>query len=155
MSDLGEWDEDEVDVDPETGEILDVLDQDAPDPGPPPLYYGSVDEFVREMIVPVFRRKIGDRSDFRWDADWWRHPEALIRLEALWRAWEHLRLDPATGMSVWLRDHLDHHLPILLSQEGPFGKAKDTSEHGDPLPYNPPPEGLFTDVREAAFPDGQ
>lgn len=67
--------------------------------------------------------------------------------EALWRAWEHLRLDPATGMSVWLRDHADHHLGVLFSEHGPFAKATDESSHGTPLPYTPPPEGLFPDVR--------
>jgi hypothetical protein len=50
-------------------------------------------------------------------------------LEALWRSWEHLRLDPATGVSVWLRDHLDHHMGVLLDADGPFkgctrGKAQ-------------------------------
>ncbi len=121
MSGIGEWDDD-------TG---------------PELYFASVDEFVREMIVPIFRRKVGDRSPFRWSAEWWRHPEAVLRLEALWRAWEHLRLDAATGMSVWLRDHADHHLPILFFDYGPFGRSEDTSAHGDLLPYEPPPEGLF------------
>lgn len=28
-------------------------------------------------------------------------------MEALWRAWEHLRLDGATGISVWFKDHAE------------------------------------------------
>lgn len=32
---------------------------------------------------------------------------------------EHLRLDPATGVSVWLRDHADH-LVVLMDPDGPF-----------------------------------
>lgn len=157
MNDLGEWDSagaddpgdvDELEaVDQETGELLDTMKVLEEDPAIPPLYYGSVDEFVREMIVPVFRRRVGDRSPLHWSAHWWRYPEAVIRLEALWRAWEHLRLDPETGMSVWLRDHADHHLPILLSDYGPFGKSQDSAEHGEPLPYAAPPDGLFCDVR--------
>ena len=134
MSVLGEWDT--------TDEDGDIVEEDAPE-----LYYGSVDEFVREMIVPVFRRKIVDRGDSRWASEWWKHPEAVIRLEALWRAWEHLRLDPATGMSVWLRDHADHHLGVLLSEHGPFGTSEETTNLGDPLPYTAPPAGLFPDVR--------
>lgn len=27
---------------------------------PPPLYYGSVDEFVREIVCPTFRRRVGN-----------------------------------------------------------------------------------------------
>ncbi|HOB80937.1 MAG TPA: DUF4913 domain-containing protein, partial [Ornithinibacter sp.] len=114
----------------------------------PALYYGSVDEFVREFIVPVFRRQVGDRAQRRWSAEWWRNTEAIVRLEALWRSWEHLRLDPATGMSVWLRDHADHHLGVLWDPDGPFAKSTDTARPGEPLPYTPPPAGLFTDVRQ-------
>ncbi len=114
---------------------------------PPPLYYGSVDDFVRDFIVPVFSRQVGDRAARRWAAEWWRHPEAIVRLEALWRSWEHLRLDPATGMSVWLRDHADHHLGVLWDPDGPFAKSTAQARPGEPLPYTAPPEGLFPDVR--------
>ena len=76
-----------------------------------------------------------------------------MRLEALWRAFEHLRRDPALGMSVWLRDHADHHLPILMSNFGPFRRSEDKVDDGAPLPYFAPPKGLFIDVRSAALPD--
>lgn len=113
------------------------------------LYYGSVDEFVRLFICPVFRRNVGEegRADFRWSARWWESAEAIVRLEALWRSWEHLRLDPATGISVWMRDHADHHLGVLMSPTGPWALSRDTSAPDQPLPYEPPPPGLFPDVR--------
>jgi hypothetical protein len=115
----------------------------------PTLYYGSVDEFVREFIVPTYRRKIGaGGSAQRWIAAWWEHPEAVVRLTAIWRAWEALRLDPATGMSVWLRDHADYHLGVLFSDYGPFADSEENSKRGEPLPYKAPPEGLFPDERE-------
>ncbi|MBF4592073.1 DUF4913 domain-containing protein [Curtobacterium sp. VKM Ac-1395] len=113
----------------------------------PETYFGSVDEFVRDFLVTQYRREISPMSQFRWDARWWLHPEAVSRLEALWRAWEHLRNDPATGMSVWWRDHADHHMGVLLSADGPFGKTSDTTEPGAPLPYAPPPPALYPDVR--------
>lgn len=118
----------------------------------PPLYFGSVDEFVREFIVPTFRRKVGERGSFRWSAEWWRYPEAIMRLDALWRSWEFMRLDPNTGLSVWLRDHADHHLTVLFSDYGPFGRSEDTSQAGEPLPYTRPPPGRFPDVRESEDP---
>lgn len=126
---------------------------DDPDDGPG-LYYSSVDEFVREFVCPVFRRGVGEgmRSDHRWSARWWESAEAIIRLEAMWRAWEHLRLDPATGMSVWLRDHADHHLGVLMSPSGPWGRSKDTARADEPLPYEPPPTGLFAEVGTATPP---
>ncbi|HXH78993.1 DUF4913 domain-containing protein [Nocardioides sp.] len=145
MNAIGEWADDPDDWTPDPD--LPAADAAPAAEATPELQYGSVDEFVREIIVPVFRRKVAARNASRWDAEWWRYPEAVIRLEALWRAWEHLRLDPATGMSVWLRDHADHHLTVLFSDEGRFGKSSDTSDHGSPLPYTPPPESLFPDVR--------
>ena len=63
----------------------------------------------------------------------------------MWRAWEHLRLDAATGLSVWFRDHADHHMTILLDADGPFKGCDPT--HSDrplePLPHDPPPPGTF------------
>lgn len=117
----------------------------------PTLYFGSVDEFLREYLRIVYRRPINGRNRV-WAARWWDYPEAVIRLEALWRAWEHLRLDPTTGMSVWWRDHADHHMAVLMDPDGPFAAAKadadeNVARRGEPLPYQAPPAGLFPDVR--------
>lgn len=94
----------------------------------PPLVYGSVDAFVADLLAPTYRRKVDGRSA-TWCLDWRAHPEAVVRLDALWRSWEHLRMDPALGMSAWLRDHLDYHLPILLSPDGPFRGCSPTRGH--------------------------
>jgi hypothetical protein len=53
----------------------------------------------------------------------------------MWRSWEHLRLDAATGMSLWWRDRTDHHMRVHL---GPFYNC-DRKEHCPP--------GWFPDVR--------
>lgn len=114
-------------------------------PGEGTLYYGSVDEFVREYLRHIYKRRIDGRNKV-WAAKWWQYDEAIIRLEALWRAWEHLRQDPATGISIWLRDHADHHMNILLDPDGPFSGAttdENTNRRGEPLPYEAPPAGLF------------
>ncbi len=114
-------------------------------------YYGSVDEFVREYLRMVYRRRIDGRNRC-WAGEWWRYDEAVIRLEALWRAWESLRLDAATGMSSWWRDHADYHMAILMSPDGPFADAtegtENTCKRGDPLPYVAPPDGMFPNLHE-------
>lgn len=129
-------------------EQVDGPEDSEPEPG---LYYGSVDEFVREYLRNVYRRRIDGRHRC-WAGRWWEHDEAVIRLEALWRSWEHLRQDAATGMSVWWRDHADHHMAVLMDPDGPFATAtegeENTSKKGAPLPYVAPPEGMFPDVRE-------
>ena len=116
----------------------------------PPMVYGSTDEFVYEFLRYAYKRRIDGRTR-RWAAEWWQYEEAVMRLEALWRAWEHLRLDPALGMSVWWRDHADHHMAVLFSDAGPFYGVdgdENTCKRGEPLPYTAPPPGLFPDVRE-------
>lgn len=121
-------------------------DDEVQDDGPT-TYYRSVDEFVREYLRHVYGCKIDGRTRV-WAAEWWRYIGAVTRLEALWRAWEHLRLDGATGISVWLRDHADHHMNVLFDPAGPFEAADplDEANHamkGGPLPYAAPPAGLY------------
>lgn len=137
MSNLGEWDEETAATAVNAGEE-----------DPPKLYFGSVDEFVREFLVKVYRRKVSPRGPRRWSAEWWRSAEAIARLDALWRAWEHLRRDPATGLSVWFRDHADHHMSILFDPDGPFLGSEDENKAGAELPYEAPPPGLFPDERQ-------
>ena len=97
---------------------------EAPDP-----VYGSVQDWVTRHFLPMYRRPLG--GEYRWCAQWWRHAEAITRLTALWQSWEALRLQPGTGMISWLRDCLDHQLPVLLSRSGPFAACSE-DEHIDP-----------------------
>lgn len=39
-------------------------------------------------------------------------------MEAIWRAWEHLRLEPALGVSTWWLNHADPHMRLLMDKEG-------------------------------------
>ena len=111
---------------------------------PPGRYYLTLEEWVGEWLFPVYRRSVLGH-DRVWCPQWWRHAEAVARLESLWRTWEHLRQDPATGLSVWFRDHADHHMTVLLDADGPF-KGCDGRHSDRPLgelPHDPPPEGMF------------
>jgi hypothetical protein len=84
-------------------------------------------------------------QEYRWCPQWWRHAEAITRLTALWQSWEAMRLQPGTGIANWLRDHLDHQLPILLGRSGPFAQCSE-EEHIDPriAAAEPPPFGWWT-----------
>jgi hypothetical protein len=113
------------------------------------LVFESLEAFVTGYLLRMYRRAVSG-NDATWCREWWRHPEAIARLDALWRAWEYLRLDPATGMSVWLRDHCDFHMRVLLSGDGPF-KGCTPEKHGarplQPLPSDPMPDGLAERLR--------
>lgn len=83
----------------------------------------TVAQFVGEQLAPNYARDIdpsGRSTTFTWCTQWWRHREAVSRLTALWRAWKHLRLDPATGMAVWWRDYADPTMRALFEEKGPF-----------------------------------
>jgi hypothetical protein len=112
---------------------------------PPALFYPSLDRFVAEQLAPMYRRHLGDGRHRTWCPRWWCHAEAIARLDALWRAWEHLRREPALGMSVWFRDHADPHLGVLMDADGPFRGCKPDGHVGrlEPLPVEDPPAGLF------------
>lgn len=131
-------------------ELATINDDPEPEEPEPGLYYGSVDEFVREYLVGAYRRTLRPGTRV-WAANWWEYHEAVIRLDALWRSWEQFRLDPSTGMSVWWRDHADHHMRVLFDPDGPFAGVRmnddDIDVKGAPLPYTAPPDGLFPDVR--------
>lgn len=112
----------------------------------PALYYGCVDEFVRVYLRHIYRRAINGRNR-RWAAAWWKYPEAVARLEALWLSWEELRRSGPVGPSVWWKDHADYHMAVMMDPDGPFYNAADGDQNrnqaGQPLPYEPPPEGMF------------
>ena len=111
-------------------------------PGP---HHPSLEVFVRDHLALVYRRSLDGRTR-TWCPWWWRHPEAVARLDALWRSWEFLRLDPHTGMSVWWRDHLDPHMAVLTDPDGPFrgcSAERGHSERLGELPLVDPPAGLL------------
>ncbi|MEU5408355.1 DUF4913 domain-containing protein [Nocardia asteroides] len=97
---------------------------------------------VSEWVADYFVRLVGDAVGYRpgeqvyWCREWWRHPGAVVRLDALWRAWEDLRLSGGAGISVWFLDHADPHVHVLLSASGPFGLCSIEGGHREtsPLP---------------------
>jgi hypothetical protein len=80
--------------------------------------YPTLAEWVTGRLLPNLERQTGNQH--RWCNQWHEHPEAVARLEACWRAWETLRLDPTLGMSVWYRDHHDPCMNSITGSAGPF-----------------------------------
>ncbi len=61
-----------------------------------------------------------------------------VRLPAVWRAWESLRLDPAIGIARWLRDVADPQMDRLRNpDEGPFVACGDRHLLPPALPLSP------------------
>jgi Domain of unknown function (DUF4913) len=123
--------------------------EDGPIGKPEPAYPNSA-AWVSSWLCPNLEREI--KRTFEWCPQWWDHPEAVQRLESLWRAWEILRLNGGTGMSTWWVDHADHHLALLCNPDiGPFGHCHTT--HGRdvaPLRATEPPDDWPHWVTDAA-----
>lgn len=114
----------------------------------PSLYYPNVARFVSDYLADVFHRRYaehGRTSPFQWCGQWWRHPEAVSRLDALWLAWEQMRMEGGTSMSAWWRDYAGPTMRALFDPHGTFeGCTPDAHDpKGRPLPLVEPPAGLF------------
>jgi hypothetical protein len=114
----------------------------------PELVYASAVEFFAELLAQSYVREVNEGATFAWCPEWYKHPEALIRMEAVWRAWEHLRLEPALGISTWWLNHADPHMRVLMDKEGPFKKCaydghKTPSPEKAALPHVVPEAGIF------------
>lgn len=63
------------------------------------LGYASLEPSVVDYLLPMYRRAVSGTDSTRC-AEWWRHPEAVVRLEGPWRPWEYLRLGPGAHVRV-------------------------------------------------------
>ncbi|MFK0294780.1 DUF4913 domain-containing protein, partial [Streptomyces sp. NPDC090442] len=123
---------------------------------PPKLVFATVNEFVTDYLAPTIRRNL-EGTELTWCPSWWRHPEALQRLTALWRAWESLRLDAAMGMSVWWLQHCDPHLRALMDPNtGPLSACRPDGHSAyaySPLPMEAANASLWLSPSLSAAPE--
>ncbi len=125
-------------------DLFDDRPAEALDDHAPTTLFPNVYLFVRDHLVHVYERETSKQGSFRWCSRWFEHPEAVSRLEALWKAFESLRQDPGVGASSWWRDHADPVMGALSSGQGVFRQCSP-GQHvlSDPLPMEEPPEGLL------------
>lgn len=119
----------------------------------PETEYHDVGEFVHNYLTGLYQRQVTDINDTVWCPEWWRHKEAVARLEAVWRAFEFYRQDPTTGMSIWLLNHADKHMAVLFDPKGPFKYCSVRHGHKEMLtrlPVATYPEGLFSNPEECS-----
>jgi hypothetical protein len=79
--------------------------------------------WVDKHITPLVRRvtATGEGGGVRWCRQWWLHHDAIERFTALYLVFDELsKEDTISWLSAYLRDHLDPHLAVLTSPQGPF-----------------------------------
>ncbi|GGL44241.1 DUF4913 domain-containing protein [Nocardia jinanensis] len=100
------------------------------------LEYETVAAFVDGYIAQLYRREttaMGTERQRRWCPHWWLHGEAMARFEAMWLAFEHLRHGDGEEMSTLWLNHIDPHMAILLSPDGPFKYCTNEKGHSNRL----------------------
>jgi hypothetical protein len=132
----------------EQDESAEDIRRDEEDAGrPAELWYPHVAAFVTDRLVYLVNLPTPE-SGLVWCPSWFRHAGALSRLDSIWRAWEHLRQDPALGMANWWTHYADPHMRALMDPvTGPFARCANGHQPNVTLPVEQEPEGLFVDQR--------
>lgn len=116
----------------------------------PEFVYSCVEDWVLNLLAPTIERRLdaAGAGTLTWCPEWWRHAEAIARLEALWRAWEVCRDADGESPSRWFWQHCDPMLAVLMDTKvGPMSNCKPDA-HGKydvtrTLPSTPAPQDYW------------
>jgi hypothetical protein len=87
----------------------------------PKPVYSDLETWMRKHLAQIIRRRFG--GSLTWCSQWYRHAEAVSRLNAMWQEWEKAVVEGT--MSNWWLYHCDPHLNVLMSKDnGPFMACK-------------------------------
>ena len=106
--------------------------------------------WVRDHIALLLERRIMQTGGApHWCRQWWMHPEAIARFDALRRSWlEAVTVAEGSALAVYY-EHVDMHLAVLTSDSGPFASCRDGHRSEDdvkPLGQVDPPATYFVDL---------
>lgn len=73
--------------------------------------------WLEVFFIPTVESAVTE--DRIWCPQWWKHPEAVDRMHALWVAHTAAMKEPATLSDWWLR-HFDYHMQIITDRRGIF-----------------------------------
>src|SRR6266496_3468658 len=111
------------------------------------LHYANAAEFLADRLIHLVPLPPPE-SGLVWCPSWYRHAQAISRIDSIWRAWEHLRFDAAVGMSNWWTHYADPNMRALMDPvSGPFARCVNGHQTPVPLPLEQVPDGLFDDAR--------
>lgn len=119
--------------------------------------YPTLQAWVHQWLVPMLERD-RNRSQLAWCSSWWKHPEAVAVLGALWHQWEASQDQPWTGMATYMAHY---HYPLierLTQPDGPFGpcwtesRSQRSVVHMEHSTHFGPPE-VLDDVDEGVAAD--
>ena len=103
--------------------------------GPPDLTV--LRPWVEDNISNWCERQVTStgKGQINWCPCWDEHPEAITRLWVLRAVQITAAREGPEAVSVYLRDHFDHHIGILTAPTGPFNRC--SPEHASERKYLP------------------
>lgn len=107
----------------------------------PDTYYRNLPAFVEGFMAHVFSYHQSTNSQYRWVADWWRWPQLVFPLDAMWRAYEAARRQP-NGMMVFYMQAAGLLDRVFNPDRGIVASLDTTridTDRGEPLPCTQPP----------------
>lgn len=100
------------------------------------LLYPTLDAFVEDLLARIYDRFL-PTGRLTWCPQWWKHAEAVYRLQALWLSWEYMRVhDGPMASAQWLVSYADPIMNVLFENDGPLKGCSVTGGHRD-LRYHP------------------
>ncbi|MEQ4568505.1 DUF4913 domain-containing protein [Paenarthrobacter sp. CAP02] len=136
-------------------------DADEPEPEPgeetpePEPAFRTVYDFYEGVYGPLYEHFDSNpgvlqqrgTAPIRWCRQWWNHESVMMRLTALWQAYEVAYAEGGGAVSTWMLDHADRHFDRIMAEGGPLSECR--SDHGHKMtryPVDPLPEGLNLDA---------
>ena len=105
----------------------------------------TTEEFIEWVEATVSGiESFNPNANMHWCPQWWQHPEAVGRLQALHRqrlACAPTEEEPYGTDSTWWVDHWDRHAAVLFAKDGPFGECRGGHTDKQRLSIAPVPEG--------------
>lgn len=109
---------------------------------PPELQF--VDEFdFFDRYIRLVWQVGGGSQDAGWCRFWWDHPAAVMRVRAMWHAYEvRRRMSPADADDEFIRTVGDHHMRILMGEHSPMKACQTGHKPSRELASAPIDEGV-------------
>lgn len=113
-------------------------------------YYRNLPAFVQGFFANVFAFVQTTQPRYQWVPDWWRYPQLVFPLDAMWRAYEAARKQPA-GMMPWYIQAfgvMDRVFNPDVGVVASLGIDQIYTDRGEKLPCEQPPKDWRARITE-------
>lgn len=105
-------------------------------------YYPNLPAFVEGFVAHVFSFQQGASARYKWASDWWKYPQLVFPLDALWRNYEASRKQPNAMMIFYIQAFgvLDRVFNADTGIIASLPVDRVFTDRGEALPVERPPQ---------------